>query len=74
MFQGCLIAGCIALVFHGVHRLCSALQMEVNLAKFAKILGKDDKLHRKAAAARKEAINALMWNETTGQSTLRTHT
>lgn len=43
------------------------LQMETNLAKFAKILGKDDKKYRKAAAARKEAINTLMWNKEDGE-------
>ena len=44
------------------------LQMEINLAKFAKALGKDDKQYRKAAAARKEAINTLMWNKEDGES------
>ena len=44
--------------------------MEYNLAKFAKILGKDDKPYRKAVSARKEAINALMWDQGTGESSL----
>ena len=44
------------------------MQLESNLCTFAKILDLNSKPYRKAAAARKEAINALMWNEESGHS------
>lgn len=44
-----------------------SVQLETNLADFAAILGKDESAYRQAAAARKAAINTLMWDQQTGK-------
>ena len=44
------------------------MQMEANLADFAEALGEaaNATSYRAAAAARKEAVNTLLWNQTAG--------
>ncbi len=44
------------------------VQMETNLGDFADILGEAEEAgsFRAAAAARKQAINTLLWNQTSG--------
>ena len=44
------------------------MQMETNLADFAEVLGEaaNASSYRAAAAARKEAVNTLLWNQTAG--------
>jgi hypothetical protein len=45
------------------------VQMEMNMADFANLLGDADEAdsYREAAGARKEAINSLLWNQTSGE-------
>lgn len=47
------------------------LQMEVNIADFAEILGENGTSFRKAAELRREAMNKLMWDEHAGMKPCR---
>ena len=40
--------------------------MEINIAEFAEIVGDDGAHYREAADLRREAMNKLMWDESSG--------
>lgn len=55
-------------VFQGealLAEICN-VQMEVNIAEFADIVGADGTKYREAADLRREAMNELMWDEASG--------
>ena len=41
--------------------------METNIAEFADIVGVDGTEYREAAELRREAMNKLMWDESSGE-------